>query len=322
LGGGPWERLRRERQWGADISAGYDVFIDSSDAIPYFCHARKGVLLTHFPLVRFDEFHGHTTKEWRRRSPLKRILAGTFHRLEWSQRFATYQYCIVNSEFTRAWMKRLWGLKAEVVYPPLRDGLRPQRKESIVLAIGAFSNSQHKKHEVLIDAFKQLAQRTGDAWWLVMAGASGTSEEDRRYVERLRSSAQGYPIQIRTDVPGEELKDLLERSSLLWHAMGYGVDPEREPRRLEHFGMVATEAMAAGCIPIAFHGGGVPESVTHGQTGFLWSSTKELIDRTLALIADTTQRTGLSEAAVKSAERFSRHAFETRLQKALAPVLN
>ena len=46
--------------------------------------------------------------------------------------------------------------------------------------------------------------------------------------------------------------------------MGYGVDAQREPRRMEHFGMVATEAMAAGCVPIVFCGGGLPEIVSHG----------------------------------------------------------
>lgn len=315
------ERLRRERNWAAEISAPYDVFIDSSDSIPFFCHAPKGVLLTHFPLVTFEEFHGRTTEEWRCRGILKRLAATAFHRMEWGRRFATYQRCIVNSEFTRGWMKRYWGLDAQVVFPPLRDGFRPAVKEPLVLAVGAFSNSQHKKHQVLIDAFKRLVVRGVAGWRLVLAGASGLSDDDRRYVERLRQSAAGLPIEIRTDVPGRELKDLLQRASLLWHAMGYGVDAKREPRRLEHFGMVATEAMAAGCVPVVFNGGGLPEIVTHGLDGFLWTTPAELEEQTLRLIGDERLRAQLSAAAVEASKRFNREAFERRLLAAMEPVL-
>lgn len=321
-GRGPLVRLRRERELGAEISSPYDVFIDSSDCIPFFCHARRGVLLTHFPLVTFEEFHGHAHEDWMRRGWAQRLAAGAFHRLEWRRRFATYDHCIVNSDFTRGWMKRLWGLDADVLHPPRRDGFRPQPKESLVLAIGAFSNSQHKKHEALLEAFQHVARRGAAGWRLVMVGASGSSDEDRRYVDRLRAGARGFPVEIRTDVPGAELKELLERASLLWHAMGYGVDAQREPRRLEHFGMVAAEALAAGCIPVAFRGGGLPEIIVDGENGCLWSHLDELVDRSLALMSNEQQRTRLSAAALRSAERFSKQAFESRLQQVMAPALS
>lgn len=321
-GAGAMARLKAERDCGAEISAPYDVFIDSSDAIPFFCHARKGVLLTHFPLVTFGEFHGHTGEDWPRRGWARRLAANAFHRLEWSRRFRTYHHCIVNSEFTRGWMKRLWGRDAEVLYPPLRDGFQPRPKEPLVLAIGAFSNSQHKKHDVLINAFRRLVERGTSGWRLVMAGASGSSDEDLRYIERLRENADGLPVEVRTDVLGSELKELLERASLLWHAMGFGVDSEREPRRMEHFGMVATEAMAAGCVPLAFRGGGLPEIIADGENGHLWSTIEELVEQSSTLVANVEHRRRIGEAAVRSAERFSKRAFEVRLQQLLSSVLS
>ncbi len=124
----PLRRLGYERDWGRDISAGYDLFIDSSDNVPYFCHARRGVLLTHFPLVSFEEFHGRTTEEWLSRSWISRLSVDFYHRLEWSRRFATYDLCMVNSHFTRRWLQRLWQRDSAVVYPPLRRGLAPRAR--------------------------------------------------------------------------------------------------------------------------------------------------------------------------------------------------
>jgi glycosyltransferase involved in cell wall biosynthesis len=318
----PVQRLRAERAWGQEISAGYDLFIDSSDSVPFFCHADRGVLLTHFPLMTFEEFHGHTAETWRATSWPKRLAAQLFHRFEWGRRFAGYALCVVNSNYTRRWLRRLWGMESTVVYPPLRRNLEPQEKMPVILTLGAFHQAQHKKHEVTLRAFRDLCDRGLSGWRYVLAGACSSSVEDWAYVENLRAQALGYPIDIRTNVSGGELKDLLERSAILWHSMGYGVDPLREPGRLEHFGMAATEAMAAGCVPVVFDGGGLRESVTHGQNGFLWRSLQELTQHTLSLVGDEGLRTRMSRAGIECAKLFSVDQFESHLMQALAPVLN
>jgi glycosyltransferase involved in cell wall biosynthesis len=317
----PLRRLHSERDWGREISEGYDLFIDSSDNVPFFCHAHRGVLLTHFPLVSFEEFHGHTTETWRSRVWARRMAADIFHRLEWSRRFATYDLCLVNSEFTRRWMKRRWGLDSVVVYPPLRSGLKPLAKEPVILTIGAFHHAQHKKHEVTLEAFRDLCDRGLSGWRYVLVGACGAAAEDQASLARLRATAEGYPVEFRTNVSGDELNDLLGRARVLWHSMGYGVNPECEPGRLEHFGMVATEAMAAGCVPIVFDGGGLRESVTHGDNGLLWRTLDDLEAFTLAVAQDEVLRERLSAASRVRAKGFSRESFETRLLEALAPVL-
>jgi glycosyltransferase involved in cell wall biosynthesis len=318
----PMRRLQCERQWGREISKGYDLFIDSSDNVPYFCHARRGVLLTHFPLVTFEEFHGHTTEAWQSRAWPKRVAADVFHRIEWGRRFASYDLYLTNSEFTRHWMKRRWGLQSVVVHPPLRSGLKPLPKESIILTVGAFHHAEHKKQDVLLGAFRDLCDRGLSGWRYVLVGACSAAAEDQAYLLRLREMAGGYPVEFRTNVSGDELKDLLGRATVLWHSMGYGVDPEREPGRLEHFGMAATEAMAAGCVPVVFRGGGLPESVNHGETGFLWRTLDELTTYTLNITRDAGLQGRLAAAAQVRATDFSRSRFAERLHAALAPVLD
>ncbi|MBX9789751.1 MAG: glycosyltransferase family 4 protein [Pirellulales bacterium] len=317
----PWKRLRCEAEWCADLSAPYEVFIDSSDRIPYFCHAPRGVLLTHFPLVTFEEYHGRLAPTWTHRPWPLRAARAAFQRLEWRRRFATYDLCLVNSQYTKYWFERLWGPPAQVLYPPLREGFAPQAKQPLILAIGAFHHSSHKRQDVLVQNFAELCRAGLADWRLVLVGAVGPRPEDRAYVERLRSEGSDLPMEIRTDVSARELRDLLAHAAILWHAMGYGVDAQRDPSRLEHFGMVITEAMAAGAVPIAFRGGGIPEMIAQGENGVLWSSFDELRQATLEVAGDVALRTRMAAAAVERSRDFSAARFQARLFELLAAVL-
>lgn len=317
----PLRRLKLERNLGKEVSEPYDLFIDSSDVPPLFNHAPMGVLLTHFPLVSFDDYHGRTSATWRTRSRTKRLVTGLYQGLEWNRRFATYDLCIVNSEYTKQWTKRRWGVDAVVAYPPLRSGLRLREKDRTILSIGAFRAVQHKKQTAAIDTFKSLCDDGLAEWRYVMLGALGPDPHDGQYLAELRNRAAGYPIEIAPDVSGDVLKSHLEKSSLLWHSMGYGIDERREPERMEHFGMVATEAMAAGCVPLLFRGGGLTEIVDDGRTGFLWSTQRELTGRTRLLVNNNSLRKTLSEAAVTASMRFESKAFERRFLSSLEVVL-
>lgn len=319
----PVARLRAEAALGAELSRPYEVFVDSSDVPPFFCHAPRGVLLTHFPLVAFDAFHGHATAEWQARAGAARWLMEAYHRYEWRHRMSGYRHAIVNSEFTRDWIARRWGLRrAAVVYPPLRSGLQPGLKEPLVLALGAFRHGEHKGHGLMIRSFRRLCDQGLSGWRLVLAGAAGQTPEDQDYVAWLRTRAEGYPIAICTDVPGNELLGLFARASLFWHSMGYGIDSQREPQRMEHFGMVAAEAMAAGCVPLVFDGGGLREIVREGEDGYRWQTVEQLERRTLELAAAPERIAALGQSGRRRTEEvFSRDAFEKSLQAALAPVL-
>jgi glycosyltransferase involved in cell wall biosynthesis len=317
----PLSRYRHERQWCSEISCPYDLFIDNSDKVPFFCHAPRGILITHFPLVRFEEFHGRRSDQWQRRSLLAKALTGCYHCLEWHRRFATYQLTLTCSEFSRGWLKTYWNREASVVYPPVRNAFQDRPKSKLILGIGAFANSQHKKHGVLIQAFKALCEAGLSGWELALVGAMGPTPENLTYLKGLQDQAGDYPVSLRTNVSAAELRSLLEEAAIFWHAMGYGVDATADPGRLEHFGMVAPEAMAAGCVPILFNGGGLRESVHHGENGLLWSSFEEMHKHTLSVATDDALRCRLSRAAVLRGRDFSQEKFETRLNEAIAPLL-
>jgi glycosyltransferase involved in cell wall biosynthesis len=319
--GGLLARYRRERDWCAEISQPYDLFINSSDGVPFFNHARSGVLISYFPSMLFEEFHGYGTVEWQRRNVLLRKLSGLYHRLEWQRRFDTYNLIFTVSRYSSKWLRTLWNREGIVVYPSIRNSFTPSPKEPLILSIGAFRETQIKKHDVLVQVFKSLCDAGLTGWKLALVGTLRQTEDNLAYVKRLQEQAAGYPISFHPNATAIELGALLERATILWHAMGHGVDPQTNPGLLEHFGIVAIEAMSAGCIPVVFNGGGLPESVTHGQNGFLWNTLEELSGYTLKVAQDEVLRTKLSQAAVVRARDFSHDKFEARVLEALAPVL-
>lgn len=317
----PLARLRLEAEFGRDVSSPYELFINNSDTPPIFNHAGRGVLIVHFPLVSFDEFHARNTPGWANRPAPVRYAADLYQRREWRKRFETYDTYVANSQYGQQWVARRWGIRAEVLYPPLRQGLAPSAKLATIVSIGAIRSEQHKKQSVLVDAFKRLCDEGLSGWRYIIIGATGKSSEDRQALQDLRQAIEGYPIELRPDASGADLKSTLESASILWHSMGFGVDQEREPGRLEHFGMVATEAMAAGCLPVAFNGGGLPESVVHGETGWLWSTPDDLRRYTRAVADDAERREAMSRAAVARAATFGTEAFRARFESLVAPLL-
>jgi glycosyltransferase involved in cell wall biosynthesis len=318
----PWRRLRAEREWQSEISRPYDLFIDNSDNVPFFCHAPRGVLITCFPLVRFEEFHGHQTDAWRRRPGWLRWLSARYHRLEWRKRFATYELVLTCSEYSRQWLRTLWGVDAAVVYPPVRNAFRRCDKANLIVAIGAFAHGQHKKHGTLIEAFGKLCDGGLTGWELALVGALKPNEEDREYLEKLRAQAGPYPVTFHANASAGQLRGLLEQAAVFWHAMGHGVDPQADPARLEHFGMVAVEAMAAGCVPLLFDGGGLREIVLHSENGLLWRTVDELCCQTRRVAGDEGLRRQLAHAATVRAHDFTQQKFAARLLEALGPVLS
>jgi N-acetyl-alpha-D-glucosaminyl L-malate synthase BshA len=80
------------------------------------------------------------------------------------------------------------------------------------------------------------------------------------------------------------------------------------PSKNESFGLAALEALSCGVPVIASNMGGLPEVVTHGETGYLFplGSVEEMAEAGSELLLDSAHWARVSEAARRSAvERFS-----------------
>ncbi|GMV07540.1 MAG: N-acetyl-alpha-D-glucosaminyl L-malate synthase BshA [Gemmatimonadota bacterium] len=99
------------------------------------------------------------------------------------------------------------------------------------------------------------------------------------------------------------------------------------PSENESFGLAALEAMACGAPVVASDTGGIPEVVTHGETGYLFApgSVAEMAEAGTAILTDPALWTRLSQAGRQVAvERFSASSvvplYERLYERVLAGV--
>ncbi len=226
-----------------------------------------------------------------------------------------YQRVMANSEYTRSWIRRLWGVDSEVLFPPIRvHELHPGAKARRIITVGRFfapGLGHSKKQLEQVRAFGGIVRKGGlDGWTLHVVG--GCEPSQRPYLAALRDAAKGLPVEIHPNAPRPLVDELFATSSIFWAATGLGEDVEKQPWVFEHFGMTTVEAMAAGCVPLVIDKAGQREIVRQGVDGYRWTTLEELEARTRELAADPELCHRLGTAAVERAQAFSEDAFRRR----------
>jgi glycosyltransferase involved in cell wall biosynthesis len=233
----------------------------------------------------------------------------------------SYERVLANSEYTREWVRRLWGVEAEVLFPPIRvQDLRPGPKQRRILTVGRFiarGVGHSKKQLELVRAFADMVHRGGmDGWELRVVG--GCEPSQRRYLADVQRAAEGLPVQVHANAPRSLVEELFATSSVFWVATGLGEDEEQAPWLFEHFGITTVEAMAAGCVPVVIDKAGQREIVRHGVDGYRWETLGQLEALTRRLATDEGLRERLAAAAVERAADFSEEAFAARWRQIAA----
>jgi len=213
-----------------------------------------------------------------------------FNRVKlWNYKF------ISNSPYTTKWLVK-WGINPITIPPYIDEKLftvNKNKKEKIILSIGRFFPHLHSKNqEKIIKTFK-LLKRSNPAfkdYKLILAG--GLKKEDEKYFYHLKSVAKDDPsIIFKPNIPLYELYELYKLSTYFWHFTGLGVDEEKHPEQVEHFGIAPLEAIASGCITFCYNAGGPKEIIKNEETGFLFNNEKELIKKMLMVEKDYLLRT-------------------------------
>ncbi len=323
---------RKARLLDVDLSKPYDLFINSIHHVPVFCHAPRGGLFIHFPFSNpvylLPELQLGIKLPWRL---LKRawghwtLWRRSRGHWEWQKEMDSYQLKMVNSEFTRGWTKRWWGIDCEVIYPPVATNFQQRAKTNRILSVGRFTSRGVLKRQLeMATAFQQVQEECLPDWQYICAGGLGDFAGDQAYVESVRkvlAAGDRSAAAVLVNVERNKLRELYEQAKIFWHATGYGEDEAAYPELTEHFGIVTVEAMAAGCVPIVINKGAQPEIVQHGVNGFLWNTLEELQEYTALVARDEALCRQLSEAARARARFFSREQFAERFLRSLQPIL-
>lgn len=269
---------------------GYDICFWVSDGSVPTLRARKNFL--HFQ-VPFKDVGG--------KSLINRM------------KFFRIKKVICNSYFTKSFIDKEYGVASEVLYPPVDvERIKPLKKENWIVYVGRFSQLQQSKgQEYLIRAFKRFYELGMNDWRLVLAGGSDVGGKE--YLAKVKRISAGYPIDIYENPDFKKIKEILGKGKIFWSASGFGINPDKEPRKVEHFGISAVEAMAANEIPFLFAAGGHKEIVKEGISGSLWRNPGELVKTTMKLVNDKKRMKEMANKAIDESSKFSYQEFSRKL---------
>ena len=302
--------VREERRFDRTLTEGYDLFIYSGHGLPPYSWAARAITYCHFPFEANPVLTAKNDPRWIRRAPLDRWLRRQLYRLRWRRRLRGYTDVVANSRFTAGWIEKLWGVRAHLVYPPVTAMAPPCQRENVIVSLGRFVRSDRKRVAAQIEAFARVRGRLKGDWRLTMMGFCADLAEDRGYLERLRELASGLPVVFVVNAPRREILARLAAAKVFWHTAALEDLVSTEPRYMEHFGISTVEAMQLGCVPIVPAGGGQPEIVEHGVSGFVCEGFDALERHTVELASDDPRRGVMSQAAVKRGGAFSPDVFE------------
>jgi len=277
-------------------SGEYDIFINNC------------MLEMVYPLSNISEFVCHFPERERSRF---------FH-------VDQYDHIIANSQYTGEWIKKKWDLEPDkIFYPPVEmmGPVKVMDKKKIILSVSRFELSGKKQQLEMIKIFEWMIKKYPEktkAWKMVIAGGS---QEKNPYLERVKKAYQSLPpgrIDLKIDIPLDELKELYQKSSIFWHLAGL---EQTDPERAEHFGMTTVEAMQNKCVPVVYNGGGQKEIIKNQVSGLFFETRDELIDKTLKLMNSRSFLEKIGDKAYQRGKEFTQDSFQNKVRKHFEKIL-
>jgi glycosyltransferase involved in cell wall biosynthesis len=258
------------RKMASDIDeAGYDVLlahpcqVEQAPGVIYFVNRTPTVYYCHEPLRFLYEqppprpYYGNESK-WRRTCDRFDPLPDLYHsklRHRDTRNIKASRMVLVNSNFTRKAVQRIYGVEAHVsyhgvdlqIFRPLAPG-----KKHRVLSVGSLTPL--KAHDFLIEAISRIPSGRRPALTII---SNFEDPAERDYLETIAKN-HAVALQLWTNVDDNRLVEMYNQAVITVYA------PIGEP-----FGLVPLESMACGTPLVSVREGGVSESMIHGETGVL-----------------------------------------------------
>jgi GT2 family glycosyltransferase len=251
-----------------------------------------------------------------RRIHLKRVMFGPTRKP-----LARGPHFVFNSSYTRTSLRPTSS--GTIIYPPVEtdcflasSSSLTSSKEKLVLNIGRFAIRRRylnwKNQEALIRFFHRW--RSGSDFRLVLAGNVNDESYLRKCVAVAESGPASSRIELHPDIPAAALRGWLRDSMFYVSFAGY---ERRTAAQAEHFGIAIVEAMAAGCVCLAYADGGHLEIIEHGVDGFLWNREAELARLLTRLTIDDDWRLEVAHRAKEKARQFAPMFAELQVRQIL-----
>ena len=292
----------------ASISRQYSLFVNCQQNL-YASRAKRNLFLCHFPHRPLSEVKPDIPR--RRRSQITRLFS------------RGYDMYVSNSQFTANWLNRYWPAisleRIRVLHPPVLPlAARLQTippKEKMILTCGRIDPEKKLAElaEIFISCKEQLNGHV-----LVIVGTTYTEDPVlKAYYERLISYTRRHKeIKIVENASFEELMELYRRASIYWHGMGFQEDANKDPIRVEHFGISIVEAMSQGCIPLVHSSGGAAGIIAAAGLDSEWTTADDAVEQ-LILLTKNQNLDKVRRKAVNASLEYSEERFDEQLRDLL-----
>lgn len=274
----------------------FDIVISSSHS------CAKGVILPphtlhisycHSPMrYAWDNFQNYI-QEYRINGFLKTLATPLIHKIRIWDRYSAdrVDHFISNSKLVQQRIGKFYRRESVVIPPFIEpENFHSRPKKDFYLAVGRLT--AYKKFDLIIEAFNK------NGLPLKIAGTGNM-------LSHLQKIA-GPNIELLGFVSDQELKQLYSTAKAF-------IFPQ-----IEDFGITPLEAMASGCPIIAMGAGGALDTITDGQSGYLFKEqTAEAINSAITKLEKSplSEKTILAQAQKYSKTRFNQN-FIDFLEKA------
>lgn len=275
-----------------DLS-GYDLVISSSYAVAKGVLTGPGqvhVAYVHSPMrYAWDLQHTYLRESGLDKGVKSALARALLHRMRlWDTRTASGpDVMIANSEFVARRIRKVYGRKAQVIYPPVRLSEHTTDLPRGPHFLAASRLVAYKKIEAVIEAFRQLPDLQ-----LVVAG-------DGPEAERLKKLASPN-VSFVGFVSDQHMRRLMGTA----RAFVFAAE--------EDFGIIVVEALSEGCPVLALGRGGARESVStlpDRRTGMLFDSADPATIASCVRSFVAQERSFLRSDCRAQAEQFSAERF-------------
>jgi len=282
----------------------YDVLLSTDNEMDF---GRRGIQYVHFPVIPEWNPGWESTSErrWYHRIPgLMHSYRGACARLgDWSEERARANLTLSNSGFIADRLRRLHGIGAATLFPPVPGGFPEvawEARGSGFVFIGRILSV--KRVLEMIDIIEGVRHR-GHAVRLMICG----TRDSQAYLERVQAAVDRHAswVQLHLELPRARMVEIVARQR-------YGILAMHD----EHFGIGVAELLRAGCIPFVHDSGGCREIV--GPLPLLrFGSEDDAVDKIDQVLRSTAVQADIRAALAKRKELFSEERFVREIRRAV-----
>lgn len=205
---------------------------------------------------------------------------------------------IANSQYTAQRVEETYGIKADVVFPPVItqiEALPWDEKENAFLCSGRIVPAK-QTHRV-IEILKAVRDKGFDIKLHITGGGGGSYGQD--YLTQVETLAQEYSdwVYLHQNLPYEDYLKILARCR-------YGIHYKPEP-----FGISIAEMIKADMIPFVRSKGGQMEIVGADHGDILFDGQADAVEKVVKVLGDEALQGDLRRSLKQRQELFSTERF-------------